>query len=263
MQLILSSKSKSRLNQDLPDLILEMTTESHEEMDELYEIYIGQPHKTRHACVYISVDDSSIAQLEAVNFRDDCTIGTVPMQQGSSRTVRMIQGALQYIIHTYPHVKTISLNDKSEIPSGKIHVTPKRLLQGRKGWYEEYLGARPDKWHRPTINLIEELQTPSAQQRIQTFLPITTQHSWGKTHEILEMAKQIVPIRGQQAIIGTSWVISRKTIQTYPMNFTVQKDRINSGESGGGGAGIRETIKKHAQAYKGALYRQWKKWKKK
>lgn len=220
------------------------------------EIYIGEPHRTRDACVYMTVDETNEATLDGVQHRISCSIDK-ELEHGIG-TVHMVKGALLFLRKMYPHIEWVYLNDKSTVITKKIHITAKRLLQGRKGWYEEHYGAIPmDKWTRGIMN---ELATPGNQAKIQQYLPITTKKSWGNAEEILTIAKNILPIY-HRYIIGTSWGISKDTIDTYYRDISIEV--TDDKEQTGGNATKRkkkqlhQSIKKKWNTVAEKSYRSW------
>jgi hypothetical protein len=142
----------------------------------------------------------------------------------------MLQAALKYVCDKYQHVRFITLTDKTSVPNSKIHITAKRLLQGRPGWYQEYLQAVPTDG---TIKLLQLLSKKEARAKIAEYLPVTSQISWGIEREIEEMAQRILPMNSEM-IVGTSWRISRDHVLAYPIVY-------NKTSSGGGG-GSRRSI---------------------
>lgn len=185
-----------------------------EERDDDFQcinIYIGHPEKYMKACVFITIEDNSdTAILQNAMYQVTCAKSN-NLQPGEG-TKTMLQCAIKYVFDTYLSVESISINDKSMVPNGKIHVTAKRLLQGRMGWYQDALHAIPDPNHKQTMFLMKELQSASVKKRIAENLDITSQKNWGTHQDIEDMAKIILP-RSAKYLVGTLWSVPRHTCE--------------------------------------------------
>lgn len=203
-------------------------------------IYVGDVQSRRGACVHIIVDkDRKYATLESAVYRASCdTKNRLQPHQG---TIMMLQGVLKYLCKRYPALEYITLNDKSMVPLGNIHVTAKRLIQGRKGWYEEWLQAVPDMSHHSTRVLIHRLGHPDVQQKIQQYLPRTMVKTWGTTDDIVDLAPKIFGTH-RKAVIGTAWKILRTDILAYPVRIK----RIGKAEVKKGGGKQDDILWKHS-----------------
>lgn len=185
-----------------------------EERDDDFQcvnIYIGHPEKYTKACVFITVEDNSdTAILQNAMYQTTCAKNK-DLEPGEG-TKTMLQCAIKYVFDTYLSVQSISINDKSMVPNGKIHVTAKRLLQGRMGWYQDALHAIPDPNHKQTMFLMKELQSASVKRRIAENLDITSKRDWGTHHDIEEMATRILP-KSAKYLVGTLWSVPRTACQ--------------------------------------------------
>lgn len=215
---------KSKINDE------EYTFMFEREVDMFNDIvyYIGDVASKNGACISIVIDkNKEHATLESAMYRPTCDAKN--SLQPHSGTILMLQGALKYICKRYTKLKYVSFDDKSMVPMSQIHVTAKRLLQGRKGWYEEWLQATPDMDVIQTRRAFSLLNSDETKCRIQQYLPITTQKSWGTAEDIAILAPKIVGPLGR-SIIGTSWKISRSAILSYPVVF----ERVDQPLGGGG-----------------------------
>lgn len=201
-------------------------------------IHIGDVVSRRGACLHIIVDkDKKYATLQNIVYRASCDLkNSLQPHQG---TILMLQGALKYLCKRYRSLEFVRLNDKSVVSIGNIHITAKRLLQGRKGWYEEWLQAVPDMSDLSTRTLIHRLQHPDVQHEIQKYLPITTQKRWGTTDDIVDVAPKIIGTL-RKSIIGTAWKIHRTDMLSYPV--TVRKHDTDLHK---GGYWNDDVIRKH------------------
>jgi hypothetical protein len=190
--------------------------------DSIIQYSIGSYDKRKPACVYITVDDTEEATLDMVSYSSKCDIDNLLINK--SGTIQMIMGSLKYIFQKHPHIRFISLNDKSMIPSGKIHVSAKRLIQGRPSWYEEHLGAKPDKRHPQTIKTLNLLKQPTMVERIQAYQTIMLEQHWGTSKDIIDMYEKITGLKSN-VLLGTAWTISRKTIKKYPIRVSEKESK--------------------------------------
>lgn len=181
--------------------------EEREDDFQCVNIYIGQPEKYTKACAFITVeDDSDTAILQNAMYQTTCAKENNLLP--GEGTKLMLQCSIKYVFDTYQHVQFVSINDKSMVPNGKIHVTAKRLLQGRTGWYQEALHAIPDPNHKQTMFLMKDLQSTSVKNRIVENLETTSKRDWGTHQDIEEMAKRIIP-RSAKYLVGTVWCVPR------------------------------------------------------
>jgi hypothetical protein len=182
--------------------VFDVVEERDEEFDSI-ELYIGNSSRFTKACVFMYIDPKThTAVLQSAIYHATCSTNT--SLASKTGTALMLQCAVNYVFDTYKHLKYIDLNDKSMVPNGNIHVTAKRLLQGRQGWYQEVLGAIPVA---NTIPLMQELKQSAA--KIQEYEHITTKKEWGTQAEIEQLAAIIVP-KFKESIVGTAWRIPRR-----------------------------------------------------
>lgn len=208
---------RSNSDNDSTSLVFD-ATEEYDEDFECTNVYIGDPKTFVKACVFITVDKSSTAVLQNAAYKPSCTKDG-SLKQGTGTAI-MLKIALMYIFDKFKHVQNISINDKSMIPNGQIHITAKRLLQGRNGWYQDILGAIPDPNHKQTIYLIKELQTEKAKQAILAEKNVTSKRGWGTQKDIETMSVKIVP-KYAKYIIGTMWVVTRESASKYDISTTI------------------------------------------
>jgi hypothetical protein len=198
----------------------------YDEEFETTNMYIGYPRKYTQACVFITVDSNNTAVLQHASYRPTCAKdGSLKSGSGS---ISMLQCALKYTFAMSPKVKRILINDKTMVPTGAIHVTAKRLLQGRQGWYQEALGAVPDRSHQPTTDLMKELGLPKTKQLIEDNKHITAKKDWGTHTDIEQLAAILLP-RQKKNIVGTMWVVDRATVSKYKCNHTIVQAQQKGG----------------------------------
>jgi len=141
---------------------------------------------------YTDMSGRVYGQLDHLIYETSCAIDR-NMESGND-TRNMLAGALKHVATKHPEVEFYSLNDKADKLVKRLNkiviITPRRLLQGKQGWYQEYFGAMA---HPDTERVLSILEKPSTIKRIQKNLHITQQMDWGDTNDIEEIAPQILP----------------------------------------------------------------------
>lgn len=80
--------------------------------------------------------------------------------------------------------------------------TPKRLLVGRPGWYEERYGAKPT------------VKTQALKGRIKKLQVLSDDHVGLPAPELFALE-----------LLGTTWDISKSTIEKYPMSIHITNEK--------------------------------------
>jgi hypothetical protein len=158
-------------------------------------------------------------QLDHLLYEASCTVEN-DMKEGND-TIIMLMGALKYVARLHPNVQHYSLNDEADklVKGRRIMITPRRLLQGKSGWYQKHFGAHPAS---KTQRLLQVLQKPEVQQRIREFILTTNANGWGDYNQISEVATQILPKSISVGYLwGTEWYIPRKTISKYAVDVSI------------------------------------------
>lgn len=176
-------------------------------------IYVGNPRNRPYPCVTIHIHyDDNDATLSDVKYASTCS--TNKHMDQTTGTVEIIMAALRFTIDRHTDIEKIILADESYIPTpdGNIEVTARRLLTGKPGWYEEYLGAIP--YGDDTENLINKIRTEN--------IIVSDDHDykWWNSTNANRVAHKLLG----RSIIGTSWYIPRNTILNYPINIRLEQD---------------------------------------
>lgn len=168
------------------------------------QILVGNPRHRPRPCVEILVSRKTTAVLEGVMYASTCS--TVPLQP-STGTVEMVKAALKYVCNTYPHVKRFELADETHVrtPSGMQYITPRRLLSGKPGYFQEHFGAEPSA---TTRSLLRDLHRP------EPTAPVDASYD-----AICDRTKAMGLRSG--CLFGTTWTIARATVDAYDINPTV------------------------------------------
>lgn len=172
-------------------------------------------------CVKIELDtrpSRKDAYLQSVQYDATCSINAKQLEKHSG-TILMIKVALAYLCTNYTHIQRVHLQDETfiDIPRKPL-ITPRRLLNGRLGWYEEYLGAIPE--HEPFEKKLAFLRKPDTIARVQSLLPPeASDPKWWGADETASIATKVKPGLFQH-LIGSAWVIPKATIEAYGISYT-------------------------------------------
>lgn len=186
--------------------------------------FIRIPQKRYAACVHIVVDLSDTsAYLAGVSYAKTCN--TMKTLKDGHETIMMLQEALQYIFQKHSDILSITLQDdayKVLRPLGKrISITPRRLLTGKPGWYQEHFGAVPIG---RTVKLLKILQRNVA------LLTDNKPPNWGSYQETNGYAEKFMD---PKLLYNTDWMIHRKTVEAYNVQINERMD---------GGSHIKEYV---------------------
>lgn len=176
-------------------------------------IYVGNPRNRPYPCVIVHIhDDDNDATLADVKFASTCSTNKQLIQ--GAGTIEMIMATLKFAILRNPHLEKIVLVDESHIPISNelnIEITARRLLTGKLGWYEEYLGAKPYGLDADFIKKIRKT-------KINMQFP-EDEHYWTATN-----ANKISNKLFHRSVVGTNWCISKNTIINYPIQIRIEQD---------------------------------------
>ena len=157
-----------------------------------------------NSCIHFVISKTRVV-LADLEYRKTCQTGTN----------RMLMGALQYIIQQFPKIRTVDLNDVATKKYTKVFLTPKRLLLGKPGWYEERFGAKPSPTTAQLLRTIHK-ETPILRELI-------AKPSWGTNDDLRLISKNVL------SLVNSSWEIDQKTIKSYPVEILVQEKENQSG----------------------------------
>jgi hypothetical protein len=179
------------------------------------QILVGNPRHHLRPCVEILVSRRATSVLEGLMYASTCS--TVPMEP-TAGTREMVQAALKYVCKTYPHIKKFELADETHVrtPSGLQFITPRRLLTGRPGYFQEHFGAEPSAATRTLLRGMREKG-----DRSKDILADASMEA------ICEHAKS----RGLPSgcLFGTTWTISRATVEAYAVGEPTLSDAATTG----------------------------------
>jgi RNAse (barnase) inhibitor barstar len=188
-----------------------------EEDESFLDLYVGNTNLD--ACIHIVIGQDEEASLADLSHRPKCEVaGNLEEAIG---TDVMLKGSLKYVIQAFPHIKRVSLQDLAKKKNTNVLLTPKRLLLGKPGWYEERFGAKP------TV----KTQAVKGWLKKQHYLALDTtdisKSSWGSIKDIQTLSNDHVKL------LGTTWDIPYSTIHEYPVSIKI-KDLDHNQQMGGG-----------------------------
>ena len=128
--------------------------------------------------------------------------GLIVERKGS---IDMLKTALKYTIEKYSYIEYFSVIDKT-FP----HITARRLLEGSKGFYEEYFNAKPKERTKILINIIK-----NHRMIIDVFIKNCIEKSDWNDIKVLQICRRIDGNILTRNILRTQWIIDRNTIKNY------------------------------------------------
>ena len=130
----------------------------------------------------------------------------------------MIRTALMFVSHAHPELTEFCFQDETYIDIPDHHdkplVTSRRLIQGKKGWYEEHLRAEPTGH---TVTLLDFLRDPVRRLLYASLIPEKEIPWWTRTH----LKTIAAAIRCPVTIFATTWKVTRETALNYNVSYTV------------------------------------------
>jgi len=162
-------------------------------------IHVGNPRHRPQPCVELMVRRGGTATLQGVAYHSTCA--TVPMEANAG-TKEMVRAALKYAATAYPHVRRFDVQDETHVrtPTGMHVITPRRLLTGRPGFFQEHFGALPSG---DTRDILAALRAKHVCVRSE---------DWSPDAVIQHAADAGL---SQYCLFGTTWTISRATALAY------------------------------------------------
>ena len=165
--------------------------------------------------IFIDKENQTEATLEKVFYSEGCSYSETPLEQKDG-TIIMLQTALKVACDIFKNIKYFKLKDMSHKNiNNKIWITPRRLLQQKPGWYEEYFRATPTNDTKKIKSLIKKFYS-----KIEENIP-ENNLSWWTTENILKLTSIIDRNFLTNNILGTYWIINRRTINDYNINYDI------------------------------------------
>jgi hypothetical protein len=198
-------------------------------------------------CISIDIPklESNVAYLNIVNYRSTCAKN---LQKGTG-TVHVIKTALKYLCDNYKNIHAIKLKDTTIIneainPSiaDPVYITTRRLLLGKKGWYEENFSAVPIE---NTIGIISFLR--DRRSEFEDVIAKNKPNEWWSYANTKDLIKRIllkikknVPMSLWEILSNTDWLIEKKVIRNFQIVYEIQQE---------GGAFFEKNVKNMNRYY--------------
>lgn len=196
----------------------------YEEQDEMnYILYFMSANpKIKEPClkIYIPKENNVEGLIEKLNHEKSCSIERELEEKEG--TIYMLKTALKYIIDNYSHTKYFKLTDISFkkipglSPTDLPWITPRRLLQGSKGWYEEHFQATPTKKTKQLIDVISKNRAI-----IDKLIASNIKNELWNTEKIMKIAKKVDGNIIEKNILSTDWIIDNNAIKSYDINYEI------------------------------------------
>jgi len=182
---------------------------------EVYTYRFVATSKHPYPCVQIAVYENTIGNIDMLNYYANCSFSEKLLEKGTG-SIHMLKTALTYVSNKHPHVKQYDIQDETymELP-GKPLITARRLLMGEKGWYEEHLHAIPTQ---RTKYMIQYLRDPKKRTLYQDKIP-NADKTWWTPKNAMQVCYSI---KCPGSVLGTTWYISKNTIDSYGIDYTVE-----------------------------------------
>jgi hypothetical protein len=230
-----SEKNKNFFYITTPKKYIFRVVEQYNENSIEIKFFINNPDDIKDICVKISIPiekNKKIGNIDTLYYDNKCSISKIKLEKQKG-TIEMLKTALQYVCDKYPYVIKFNLQDETHYNTStedKPHITAKRLLLGRPGWYEEHFEAKPENETSKLISVIEKYRN-KINDTIKGIKPRESGEEWWTTKNILNLINQIgnTPIDNndykiERNIFGTSWFIRKGAIKTYKMKYNVVED---------------------------------------
>lgn len=120
-------------------------------------------------------------------------------------SIDMLKTALKYTIENYSYIEYFSIIDKI-FP----YITARRLLEGSKGFYEEYFDAKPKTITKILINIIKKNRII-----IDELIKNSIENADWNEIKVLQICRKIDGNILTRNILRTQWTIDRNTIKNY------------------------------------------------
>ena len=191
-------------------------------IDEDFTNYILRftSNTTNEPCIiiFINKENQTEATLEKVFHSEGCSYSETPLENKNG-TILMIQTALKIAYDIFKKIKYFKLKDMSfrynQTIKDNVWITPRRLLQEKEGWYEEYLGATPTNDTKRLKLIIKKTH-----EKINEYIP-KNDLTWWTTKNILEVTMRIDGNFLTNNILATYWFINIKKISEYNINYRI------------------------------------------
>lgn len=172
--------------------------------DSIGDYLIHESEDVMNYILYFTPNDSNIEEpyLQIYIGKNNDVEGLIIQKRGMSA---ILKTALKYTIENYSHIEYFTIMDNTV-----SYITPRRLLEGSKGWYEEDFDAKPTKKTKIVIDRIK-----NSRAKIDELIAANIENSEWNSTKILQICKKIDGNILAKNILRTVWTIERNTIKNY------------------------------------------------
>ena len=159
-------------------------------------------------CMAVDVyTKQNTAYISTLSYYPECSIGK-KLRSGTG-TIMMVKGVLKYILQEHPNIQRVDIVDTAykhlKKHKKEVQITPRMILLGNPGWYEDHFGAQP------TPRTFEVIQRVAKKAGLDEVKP-----EWGSFIDLEEhMSKHRIAAGDMQNIFNSHWFILPATIQAY------------------------------------------------
>lgn len=203
----------------------------YEEQDKTNYIlyFMCENPKIKDPClkIYIPKENDVEGLIEKLNHEKSYSIEKELDEK--EMTVYMLKTALKYIIDNYSHTKYFKLTDMTfkKIPglasTDLPWITARRLLEGSKGWYEEYFQAKPTCNTKELIAIVAKNR-----EAIDRLIASNMNNNIWTPEKILKITGKVDGRLLQKNILSTDWTIDRNTIKEYDIIYEIVNNTIEN-----------------------------------
>lgn len=170
---------------------------------------------------HISVWENKMAAIQTVNCGCD--------DEGCVTEASLVKFAMVYVLNLHKNIESFSIDDNmfhtKKITNDKIADkfdivlwTPRRILQGKKGWSEEWLNSKP--YGSSTRNILAMCRDTGL---VNLSIKLAEKHTDWSPAGCISLAKKM-QIPFENSLIWTSWEIPVSIVKTYKVK--IGKKRI-------------------------------------
>lgn len=178
------------------------------------EIYIGKASNNKYPCIHVSIYKRQYVVLQDLVYLPHCIVSRTNLEKRNGSVVIMLKAVLKWLIKHYDFVRHVVFTDNSYFDSrlGQLLLPERMMLTEGQTWYMKHFGAKPGN-----------IETKSIYKRYKQVYNVfkddfvNVQDETWLYKNLVNLFTKYPPIKNK-IITGTTWKISRKTIDNYDVN---------------------------------------------
>lgn len=185
-------------------------------------IGIGNNKCKPQPCMIIEVDRRDwSAVIQTIDYYKKCSISEKEFERGKGGIHTMVKVGLKWLLITFPKIKKVFLTDKSYYQ--KILIPERKVIFEGLTWYAKYFGAKPaDPVTKTVLKKLTAIHNNTdARQHLMSL------HDSAWTYE--NIGDTLKPYMSHGQLTGSTWVISKNTINSYPEQYTTFETAMEGG----------------------------------